>query len=80
MIDDHKFLSFVSFFAKHVVFQDHIFVPHRFSKDHAPVDPKRIDWPIFMEAINSPQDESSKYSHVKFYFIGFNTIMLYFYY
>ena len=79
MSDDYKCLSFVSVFTKRIVFQDRIFLPHRFSKNHAPMDPKRIDWPVFLAAIDSPQDESSKYSHVKFYFIGFNTIMLYFY-
>ena len=66
MIVDDKFLSSVSFFAKHFVFQDHIFLSHRFSKDHAPVDPKKIDWPVFLAAINSPQDESSKWSLVIF--------------
>ena len=68
----------ISFSTKRIVLQDHIFRPHRFSKDPTPEDRNRVlDWPGFLAAINSPQDESSKFSHVKFNFILLNTIIAY---
>lgn len=68
----------ISFSTKHIVIQDHIFRPHRFSKDPTLEDPKRVlDWPEFLAAINCPQGESSKFSHVKFNFILLNPIIAY---